>query len=419
MSFFEYYRKKFTVVMLLKNRILRLLCVLCAISIVMSQIAVPAGAEYDSGKMASVYGYVLDDYIRTYGVISNEYPDGSPDSGYGTTGVVYGDIVQLDNEMPPYLVIYLTEAKYHTASCHIWAYNEEAKKAERVAILEKDYNKIIETNGEFRLGWTDDKRYIIYKEYYRGQLCAAEYYTMAGTDAFRYVNNPPYVNEVGIMDFNRYYFHSGVDVSYYNKPLSVFYDSLKNSAADSIQLENFADRLGNEDEDALEKTASKVIGFKSFDIADYSSTYEYEQAVQSPETEDRFYLITHVYNLGDEIYYLRFSTNRSYYNYALLRKTDMIEDGYQILKVMTDCIPLSASELESIKNSYTKNNLLYKKSKTSLKAQKNTAPKATREPKIKVNKVIDRRLRLPAACIGGAIVLALLTLLWIKLYNDD
>ena len=403
----------------LKNRILRLLCILFVLNISLVHTPLISFADTDSGKMASVYGYVLDDYLRTYGVISDEHPTGSPVSEYGTTGVVYGDLVTLDNNLPPYLVIYITEAKYHTASCHIWKYDEEARKAERVAVLEKNYENIIETNGEFALGWTDNKRYIIYNEYRQGQLCKSEYYTVSNTDAFQYVYNPPYVNEVGVMDFNRYYFHPGVDVSGYNKALSVFYDKLKNMAADSISLENFADRLGSEDEAALEKTASKIVGFKSFDISDYSSTEEYEQAVKCPETENKFYLITHIYNLGDAIYYLRFSTNRSYYNYALLRKTDVLPDGYQILKVMTDCIPLSGSELEKIKEDYSKNNLLYKKSKTELKAQKAPENKQEKEPKIKINKIIDRRLRIPAACIGGAIVLSLLTFLWIKLYNDD
>ena len=105
-----------------------------------------------------------------------------------------------------------------------------------------------------------------------------------------------------------------------------------------------------------------------------------------------------------------------------MRKTDALDDGYQILKVSTDCIPLSNSGLTQIKEEYLKNNLLYKKSKNTLKAQKISEPKEEkpkREPKIKVNKIFDRKLRIPAACISGALVLSLLTLLWIKLYSDD
>lgn len=404
----------------LKNKILKLLCILCASSVLL--LNVPVFALNDVGKMSSMYGYVLDDYIRTYGVISDEYPHGSPDSGYGTTGVIYSDLVNLDANMPPYMLIYLTEAKYEVVACHVWKYDAATKKAERIAILEKEYSDFTDITGEFGLGWTDDKKYVVYREYRDGKIINSKYYTAIGDDAFMYVNNPAYINEVGIVSFNCAEVTSCINDSYYNEALSQFYDKLKDTAANSITLENFADRLSAEDEDKLESVASKVIGFKSFDISDYSSSEEYIEAVKSPVTNDRFYLITHIYNLGDEIYYLRFSTDRSYYNYALLRKTDMTDDGYQILKVSTDCIPLSASELDEIKEEYTKNNLLYKKSKHTLKAEKVSADateKPKREPKIKIDKVFDRNIRIPAACIGGAIVLALLTILWIKLYSDD
>ena len=404
----------------LKNRILKLLCILCASSVLL--LSVPVFAQSDVGKMSSMYGYVLDDYIRTYGVISDEYPHGSPDSGYGTTGVIYADLVNLDSNMPPYMLIYLTEAKYEVVACHVWKYDEATKKAERIAILEKDYSEFTDITGEFGLGWTDEKKYVVYREYREGNIINSNYYTAIGDDAFMYVNNPAYINEVGIVSFNCAEVTSCINDSYYNEALSQFYDKLKDSAANSITLENFADRLSTENEDKLENVASKVIGFKSFDISDYSSSEEYLEAVKSPVTNDRFYLITHIYNLGDEMYYLRFSTDRSYYNYALLRKTDMLDDGYQILKVSTDCIPLCASELDEIKEEYTKNNLLYKKSKRTLKAEKVSADateKPKREPKIKIDKVFDRKIRIPAACIGGAIMLSLLTILWIKLYSED
>lgn len=402
----------------MKNKISRFICLVCATSIVLCASASAVTEKNDSGKMSSVYGYVLDDYIRTYGVISDEHPDGSLENG-GTTGVVYGDTVMLDPNLPPYLIIYVTEDKFKTTSCHIWKYNNTVKKAERVAVIQKDYDELIDKNGEFSLGWTDEKKYIVYKEYQNNVLCASEYYTAVGNDAFRYVNNPGYINESGIMDFNRYYFHSGINVSEYNQALSDFYDTLKNDAANSILLENFADRLDKDDEEALEKTAAKVIGFKSFDINDYSTSAEYEKALSYPETDDRFYLITHLYDLGERIYYMRFSTDRSYYNYALLRKTDAVSDGYQILKVRTDCIPLSASELDEIRDKCLKGNLLFKKSKSALKAQKATETKISKEPKLKINKKLDKRFRLPAACIGGAVVISLIALLWIKLFNDD
>ena len=48
----------------------------------------------------------------------------------------------------------------------------------------------------------------------------------------------------------------------------------------------------------------------------------------------------------------------------------MADNGYQILKVRTDCIPLSDRELKQIKADYDRNTLLYKKSKGTLKLSK-------------------------------------------------
>ena len=133
-----------------------------------------------------------------------------------------------------------------------------------------------------------------------------------------------------------------------------------------------------------------------------------------------------MYNLGDEIYYVRFSTDKSYYNYALLRRSDTVENGYQILKISTDCIPLADVELKQLKEEYSRNTLLYKKTKGSLKLQKKVkqegepeAPQITKAPKILIEKMIDSRMRLPAACIGGGIAIALLTILWVFLYGTD
>ena len=56
----------------MKNRILRLLCILFVLNISLVHTPLIGFADTDAGKMASVYGYVLDDYLRTYGVISDE-----------------------------------------------------------------------------------------------------------------------------------------------------------------------------------------------------------------------------------------------------------------------------------------------------------------------------------------------------------
>ena len=164
----------------------------------------------------------------------------------------------------------------------------------------------------------------------------------------------------------------------------------------------------------------------------------YEAALDSLKlNSDRFYLISNMYNLGDEIYYVRFSTDKTYYNYALLRRSPDAENGYQILKVCTDCIPLADIELREIKEKYKRNILLYKKAKGNIKLERKSKyikdtpmpttsvdagsaeAKPNSEPKIKITKMIGRHMRLPVACIGGGISIGLLTALWLYLSSDD
>ena len=58
----------------MKKFFLRLLCMLCAVLIASSCLTFgvmsPASADEPAGKMASVYGYILNDYIERYGVMS-------------------------------------------------------------------------------------------------------------------------------------------------------------------------------------------------------------------------------------------------------------------------------------------------------------------------------------------------------------
>ena len=105
-----------------------------------------------------------------------------------------------------------------------------------------------------------------------------------------------------------------------------------------------------------------------------------------------------------------------------MRRSDDAENGYQILKVRTDCIPLSDRELKQIKTDYDRNTLLYKKSKDSLKLSKqsdcdNAQP--SKKPLIEIDKSISSRTRLPIVCVGGGIAVALLTILWVYLYSDN
>lgn len=419
--------------MSLKKRIYKSISLICALSALLSCVTLDGAALVDEpvGKMSSAYGYVLNDYLVKYGVIATDETTttlyGEDGGKTSPTGVVYGDIVNFDANENPYLVLYISDGANSTASCHIWRYNEALGSAEQIAQLEKGYSDI-DGNciGEFDLGWNDEKRYIIYKEFIDNNLVNSEYYTVISGDALMYVNNPENVNQTDIMDFNAYYFHPGVDVSNYNQSLNDFFDRLKNSAANSVTYEDIAERLMPEDESRIEAVLSKAVTFESFDIADYDTLEEYQKNLNAPSGSNRFYLISNMYNLGDEIYYVRFSTDQSYYNYALLRRSDMVENGYQILKIKTDCIPLADVELRQLKEEYSKNTLLYKKTKGSLKLQKRikqpnepSAPKVTKAPKILIDKMIDSRMRLPIACIGGGVAIALLTILWVLLYGTE
>ena len=356
---------------MLKNRIFRFLSVFCSILIALSCLTFSSvSADEPVGKMSSVYAYVLNDYLYTYGAMyTEEAGDTIRDNGDGEfapNGVIHSEIINFDANENPYLVIFLADAGYNTASCHVWKYNEQYEKAERIAILDVNYTMLADGQvGGFALGFSNDKRYIIYKVYQDNVLTHADYYTAIDGDAFQYVNAPQVLNEIGVMDFSNSYFHPGVDVSGYNANVGKFFDSLKNAAADSVTYEDIAERLGDEDEAQIEAVLKNVTSFTDFDIANYSSMEDYRTALEVEPNGDRFYLISEAYDLGDEIYYIRFSTDRSYYNYALLRRSDDADNGYQILKVRTDCIPLSDRELKQIKTDYDRNTPLFQTMETS------------------------------------------------------
>lgn len=412
----------------MKNRIFRFLSAFCAAVITMSCLTFSSvNADEPVGKMSSVYAYVLNDYLYTYGAMHTENAGDSfinnGDGTYAPNGIVYSEIVNFDANENPYLVIFLADAGYSTTSCHVWRYDEEKEKAERIAILDINYTQL--TNGQvgvFSLGSNDEKRYIMYSLFENDVLQHTDYYTVINGDAFEYVNAPQVLSEAGVIDFSSSYFHPGVDISQFNKYIDRFFDSLKNSAADSVTYEDIAGRLKDEDEAQIEAVLKDAVNYNDFDIAEYSSIEEYQNALVAEPNGDRFYLISEAYNLGDEIYYIRFSTDRSYYNYALLRRSDDADNGYQILKVRTDCIPLSDRELKQIKTDYDRNTLLYKKSQGSLKllrTSKYSNSESSKEPVIDIEKIMHSSARLPAVCIGGGVAIAMLTILWVYLYSDN
>lgn len=416
---------------MLKNRIFRLLSVFCALTVTLSCLTFSgASADEPAGRMSSAYAYVLNDYLYTYGIMeTDEAGDTLRDEGdgsYAPHGVVYSEIINFDANDNPYLVIFLAASEYNAASCHIWRYDEEREEAERIAILDVNHSILPEGDvGVFSLGSTDDKRFVTYKVYKNDEVVVENCYTAINGTAYKYLKAPEVENESGVMDFSHTYFHSGVDISDGNKNVTDFFDKLKNTAANSVSYEDISGRIAGEDEVQLEETLKKAAGIRSFDIADYSSDEEYRKALETEPGDEKFYLVSGAYDLGDEIYYICFSTDRSYYNYALLRRSDEAENGYQILNVKTDCIPLSNAELKKLKADYARNTLLYGKSKSSIKLYRESEIENKKGknifnlPTLQIEKILNSKMRLPAVCIGGGVAIALLTILWVYLYSDN
>lgn len=411
----------------------RLLCLLCSLILITINITVfavksveDAPLDEPNESISAVYGCVLNEYIKLYGVVSDEHPSGFINDGSNApNGLVYADIMNFDNNENPYLVMFLADSAKKCASCHIWTYNETIKQPEKVAEIKKPYGTLTELRGAFTLGWNNEKRYIIYKELDETNTLLKQYFTVIDGEAFSYVENPDAVSEAAVINFTSRDFVSDVNISDYNKALSAFFDGLKNAAAESVTYEDITDELSKEDTEALERAVSHASELGNFNILDYSTMEEYESALASQHRGERFYLISNVYGLGNEIYYVRFSTEKSYYNYAVFMHTDRSEK-YQTLKVCLDCIPLSDRELNQLENDYSKSTLLYKKAKSSASGGGYAAP--TKKPEeglislpkaFSMPKLIDKDMRKPAVYVSAALTVLLVTGLWVYMYGGD
>ena len=377
------------------------------------------------GKAASVYSYALNDEMARYGVLSTtdvieSIPNGSV-TGIYPSGVIYADIINFDNNENPYLVIFRADSTLQGVCADVYRYDSESGEAVSVITLAQCYSSEPGITGEFALGFNETNRYIIYNEYLYGEKLRADYYTVINGTAYKFVSNPDYAQEAGIIGFNSEILYPGVDLSVYNHYLDDFFSSLKNASADSVTYDDIYERLSVTEEDRIETVLASAARFNFLDIGNYATMYEYDTALKSPDADNIFYSITNLYDLGEEIYYVRFATNVSFYNYAILRRTDSIDTGYQILAVRTDSIPLSDVELEAYRNVYSHNKLLYKKAKGSI---------VSSEPLIKISKpehkkplvlpkLFDARMRKPAGFIGGGICLALIVLFWITMVSED
>ena len=403
----------------LKNLIYKIICVISAVTVFCSGTIY---ADEIEGRMSAAYGYALNDTMREYGVVKGAKGEEFIDPYGGEIspgGIVHAEILNFDANNSPYLVIFCMNSDTRSAEAHVWRYDEETKKAVKLAKIDKPYHNIgRDRMGEFNVGYDDEKRYISYKQYENNILVSEEYYTVINNEAFMYVNKPKNVYDVGIMNFNCAYFHPNVDISGHNKLLGDFFSKLKNVAADSVTFEDMAERPTLEEEDKLEDVLSRAVHYTSFDILKCSSMQDYRKMLDETATcTDRFYLITNMYDLGNELYYVRFSTDRSFYNYTLLRRSNNIDGGYQILRVNADCIPLSDSELKQIAEEYSRCPLLYKKATGNVKLK--SSIKKLNLPKVNVEKKLDEKVKVPVALIGGGIGAALLTVLWFVLSMSD
>lgn len=409
----------------------RFMCLLCSMILVTINVTVfalksveDAPVDAPNESISAVYGSVLNDYINLYGVVSDEHPSGfMTDDSNTPNGLVYADIMNFDNNDNPYLVLFLADASKQCASCHIWTYNEALKRAKKVAEITKPYMPLTKLRGAFSLGWNNEKRYIVYKELDGNEAFVRQYFTVINGEAFCYVEEQDAVNEAAVINFSSSSFVSDVDISYYNKALSVFFDKLKDAAADSVTYEDITDGLNKEDMEALEIAASSAAETGNFNILDYQTMEEYEEALAAQRRGSKFYLISNVYGLGNEIYYVRFSTDQSFYNYAIFRHTDRNEK-YQTLRIRLDCIPLSDRELKQMEEDYSKSPLLYKKAKSTALGYaaptQNPESELIKLPKLfSMPNLIDRSVRKPAVYTSAALTVLLVTGLWVYMYGND
>ncbi len=453
----------------MKKIFLRFLCVFCAAVIVMSSLSFgvmsPASADEPIGKMASVYGYILNDYIESYGVMSTNAAGAVTDSKgelVNPGGVIYGDIMNFDRPDCPYLVIFLADNARRTAACHLWMYSDETEQATRIAVIERTLDSVSDTRrGELSMEWGEDRQYIVYREYENFQPITEQFYTVINGETFMLVNNPSDTSFTGIIGFNKTFVNAGVDISDYNNTLDQFFSKLKDTSSDSVSSADISGRLSDDDRDSITKALINASLYADFDISRYKTAEERDLALTKTTSDASYTSMSSFYDLGDGICYSQFSTDRTKYNYAVLRKSDKAPGGWQLLKSRLDGIPLSDRELRQMKMKYLQSPLVDPQSNTDLKltrAEKRAPlqtseaarteasenpdvtpltvtigdetvviPASTKEPDdkrliepvISVKKVFDDRVKIPAACIGGGITAAVVTILWVYMFSGN
>ncbi len=407
----------------MKKTIQRLVGALCVLCVCFSFSITPVSAG--DTPWASSFAYTLNDEILNYGSLSTEnsgeYLNVNCDTGEYPQGVIYADLMTFDNNYEQYLVTVRSDSYRGGVFVDVYRYDEVTKKVELLSVLSKGYNMADDIVREISWGHNDTRRYIVFTDYKNGDKIHSEYYTVIDGVMYLSMTEPEATGLSGVVTFGRTYLHPEIDVSYFNDQLSVFFTSLKDYCAENIGYENILDNITRDEIDDLKIVLNKTAGFRTFDISDYDTMAEYALAVKEHDGEAELNAITHVYDLGEEIYYVRYSTDQCYYNGAVLRKTDAVLDNYQILLVRNDYIPLSQNEADNLRDTYLKSKLLLEKSEESIESKDKPlfGSKLDIEKKIDVPKVVSGDMKLPIALIGGGVVLALFVVLCVIMGKDD
>ena len=405
----------------MKRQLLRFMSVFCALFIVASMI-IPS--VYAKDKVwSSTYAYTLNSAMSNCGTLFTENSDGYIDiSTTCPTGVFYADLVNFENAVEPCLVMFYTDGNINSISVDIYRYDAEERSAKIVTTVKEPLKTQDGEIAEIALAEGGDYRYVVFNRYMGNDLVSEEYYTVIENDAFMRVEPPGQKLLFGVASFTSKYLHPEVDISNFNGNLSIFFSLLKDGAAQNVGYTDILGDITNDEHEKLSRVLSRTAEFtETFDIGNYSTMAEYSLAVNRHNGNGKFNAITNVYDLGDELYYVRYSTDLCFYNSTVLRRTDKVTDDYQILNVRNDCIPFSDAELDSIKKAYMKNKLVLEKS---------GGMELKSEPFIKVNKldvdkpldvpqIISPSLRKPLALIGGGVLIGLFILLWVMFSSDD
>lgn len=408
----------------MKKTIQKLVGIVCVFCVCFSFLIVPVSAG--DTPWASQFAYALNDTILNNGVISTEttgdYIGVDCDAGQYPQGVIYADLMTFDNNSDPYLLIVRSDSGRGGVYVDVYEYDSVTDDAKLLAVLSKGYNMDSDIVREIAWGHNNNRRYIVFNDYRNGENIHSEYYTVIDGVMYLSMSEPENTGLSGVISFGRTYLHPEVDVEYFNEHLSIFFSSLKDDSAEEIEYTNILDNISRDETDDLKIVLNKTAGFSTFDIADYDTMAEYALAVKAHDGEAELNAVTHVYDLGEELYYVRYSTDQCFYNGAVLRRTDAVLDHYQILLVKNDFIPFSQRETENIKETYLKNKLLLEKSEESVEVKDKPIIELSKlkiEKKLDVPQMISSDFKLPIALMGGGVLLGLFVVLCVIIGKND